>query len=714
MRDTADRGRRGRLGAGPSAWAPAGASWSRSWAGAAALSVTAYVPDAVLAAAAAAAGAAASGLATGAVLVCVVLLLLVAVSYRQTAREGQGVGDLGYGVVASSLGTWPGLVTAAALLTCHALALAVCTATAASYLAVTVPRLAPATVQVAAVGAAALGLAVLGADRQVGRGLSRLARVCVPAYAVVLGAVVVAGLAQDLTGSLGRADSAVLEVLPETGGQHGQQGLPSLAALLPVMGVLVSGSAVLTGVGPVFGGGCLRGDRPGSGPDGSRRGGRDTAQDTRRDTVSGLVLLATGAALVVVIVYLAGTVGARVVEDPAGQLLRDDLPVGEGYHQLPASVQVARAVFADAPLVPFLVVVTTVAVMLLVGATVLTRLPVLAAVLGRDHLLPHRMCQPGDRRVRLWCAAMAWLGAVVLLVVARGSVARLLPPYVLTTSVYLTLVQVGMMRHWSYGLARATDPRARQRMRRSRALNAAGAAATGTVLVGLLSTWPTRDAWIVLAVLALLAAVCLIMRVTWLYYRRVSAETSLNGLQDVEVLPAQVRAVVLASRFHQLTVRALTYARSTHPASVEVLTVDMGDGSAERLVETWEEAGVAVPLTVLGSPTLEVVPPVVSYIRSLRSDAPQDLVVVFLPEHLVSHWWERVLLSSTTTRLGAAMRRVPGVVVASVPWRLATPGQPGRGGPGGQGAAGGVEDVMDADVAARRASRRRRGQGGPG
>ncbi len=647
---------------------------------------------------------------------CVVLLLIVAASYRQAVHvEGRGGGYVGHGAVASRLGEWPGLVTASALLTSHVLAVAVCTATAASYLAVAAPRLAPVTVQVAVVGAAGLALAVLGAGRQVGRGLTRLVRVCVPVYAAALGTVVAAGLAQELTGRLDRADSAVLEVLPAAGGQYWQQGLPPLVVLLLVAGALAGGSAVLTGAGTVVDGGSLRSGPLGGGPDRSRRGGRDTGQDAkwdaRWDTASGVVLLAVGAALVAATVHLAGAVGARVVEDPAGQLLRDGQPVGEGYLQLPASVQVARAVFPGAPLVSYLVVVTTVVLVLLVGAAVLTRLPVLAAVLGRDHLLPHRMCQLGDRRVRLWCVMVAWLGAAVLLVAAGGSVTRLVPLYVLTTSVCLTMVQVGMVRHWSYWLARATDPRARQRMRRSRVLNATGAAVTGVVLACVLVTWTTRGAWLVLAALV---AVCLVMRATSRYYRRVSAQTSVSGLQDVEVLPAQVRAVVLASRFHQLTVRALTYARSTHPASVEVLTVDMGDGSVERLVETWEEAGVAVPLTVLGSPSLEVVPPVVSYIRSLRSDAPQDLVVVFLPEHLVSRWWERVLLSSTTTRLGAALRRVPGVVVASVPWRLAAPGQPWRGGWGGQDATGGAEDVMDADVAARRASRRRRGQGGPG
>ena len=64
-----------------------------------------------------------------------------------------------------------------------------------------------------------------------------------------------------------------------------------------------------------------------------------------------------------------------------------------------------------------------------------------------------------------------------------------------------------------------------------------------------------------------------------------------------------------------------------------------------------------------------------SYVRSVRRESPRDLVVVFLPEYLVRHWWQQALHNQTALRLKTALLFTPGVVVASVPWQLGLPGQ---------------------------------------
>ncbi|MDK6591540.1 DNA-binding protein, partial [Actinotignum timonense] len=81
-----------------------------------------------------------------------------------------------------------------------------------------------------------------------------------------------------------------------------------------------------------------------------------------------------------------------------------------------------------------------------------------------------------------------------------------------------------------------------------------------------------------------------------------ASELAVTDLHDSRVLPAHVHAVVLASRLHKATLRAVTYAQSTHPTSIEAVTVDTGDGGADRLLTDWEKAELTVPLTVLDSP----------------------------------------------------------------------------------------------------------------
>ena len=189
-------------------------------------------------------------------------------------------------------------------------------------------------------------------------------------------------------------------------------------------------------------------------------------------------------------------------------------------------------------------------------------------------------------------------------------------------------------------------------MIRARIINAIGVAGTGLVLVIVLLTKFTRGAWITLTIMAVLFVVMNRIRS---HYRRVSEEVAIKDLHDSRVLPAHVHAIVLASRLHQPTLRALTYAQSTHPTTIEALTVDTGHDKAERLLADWDDAELPVPLTILDSPFRDITRPIVNYVRSVRRESPRDLVVVFLPEYLVRHWWEQILHNQTALRLKTAL-----------------------------------------------------------
>ena len=49
---------------------------------------------------------------------------------------------------------------------------------------------------------------------------------------------------------------------------------------------------------------------------------------------------------------------------------------------------------------------------------------------------------------------------------------------------------------------------------------------------------------------------------------------------------------------------------------------------------------------------------------------PRDLVVIYLPEYVVRHWWQQILHNQSALRLKAALLFIPGVVTASVPWLI--------------------------------------------
>lgn len=611
-----------------------------------ALSSVGYAPDEVLVTLAVA-GFAATALSPWIALAVVGVLVVVVASYRQTVHAyPSGGGD--YEVVSTNLGPHAGLLVASALLCDYVLTVAVSVSSGTGYLAAAVPATAPYKVPIAAAIVTVLALMNLRGSRESGGAFA------VPTYIYMfsIAVMVVVGLAQEFTGHLGQAASAGYTVVPESGWETGLSGL---AGAFLILRAFSSGCAALTGVEAIS------------------NGVPSFKKPKSKNAATTLLMLGTIAALMLMsIIHLAGATGVKMVEDPSTQLLSNGHALGSSYHQDPVIGQVAETVFASFEPMFYLVTVVTGLILVLAANTAFNGFPVLASVLGRDEFLPRQLAQRGDRLGYSNGIIVLWVGAMAFIIGFQANTNRLIQLYIVGVFISFTLSQIGMVRHWTRELKSATDAKARQRMQRSRVINGVGVVGTGLVLVIVLLTKFTRGAWITLTMMAI---IYVLMNGIRRHYRGVAEEVAVEDLHDARVLPAHVHAVVLASRLHQPTLRALTYAQSTHPTSIEAVTVDTGDGGAEQLLDDWEEADLPVPLTVLDSPFRDIIRPLTSYVRSVRRESPRDLVVVFLPEYLVRHWWEQALHNQTALRLKTALLFTPGVVVASVPWQLGLPGE---------------------------------------
>ncbi|MBW3068636.1 APC family permease, partial [Actinomyces sp. 594] len=467
-------------------------------------------------------------------------------------------------------------------------------------------------------------------------------------------ATAVSGLIQELAGNLGRAPSAGYELASQDGWE---QGLTGLAGVLLILRAWALGGVALTGVGEIV------------------RAVPGFRRPKSRNAATTLLMLGliTGAMLLSVM-HLAGAVGVRLAADPATGLLDHGAPLGAEYHQEPVLAQIAAAVFAGFPPMFYLVSVTTGLVLVLAADTAFSGFPALAGALGRDQFLPRRLSRRGDRPAYARRAIVLWVGAVALIAGCQASVSRLVQLYIVGLLISLTLAQIGVVRHWNQQLATATDPTIRRRVRRSRIINSVGAVLTGAALLLLVPTSLAQGAWAAPVIAsAVLVGLYLAMSGIRRHYRRFDREIAISGPDTPRLTPARLHAVVLVSRLHRPALRALNYALSTQPSSIEAVTVDVGDGAADQLLRDWADAELPVPLTVLNSPLHDVIDPVVSYVRSARADSPRELVGVFLPEYRPRRWWEQALHNRTAQRLRAALRLTPGVVVAPVPWWLGAP-----------------------------------------
>ncbi|KHL17280.1 UNVERIFIED_CONTAM: DNA-binding protein [Mumia flava] len=571
-----------------------------------------------------------------------VVMLVVVTSYRQNVRAyPSGGGD--YEVATVNLGPRAGVTVASALMVDYVLTVAVSISSAVQNASAALPFLEGHEASSASVLVALLVAANLRGLKESGRAFA------VPTYLFMLSILGMAvwGFGRYLFGDLPMVESADLDLVAE---EPYVGAVSAIAMTFLVARAFSSGCAALTGVEAISNGvPAFR--RPKS-----------------RNAATTLALLGTiSVTMLMSVIVLADLMHLRYAEDPATQLSRDGVPVGENYVQDTVIGQLAGAIFDNAPFFFYAVVFTTGLILVLAANTAFNGFPVLGSVLARDGYLPRQLDTRGDRLAFSNGIIVLGAGAIVLIVAFDAEVTKLIQLYIVGVFVSFTMSQLGMLRHWTRLLRTETDPAERRRMLRSRVVNACGLAMTGSVLVVVLVTKFLAGAWIAITVMAV---VYVLMRRIRRHYDLVAEELSVDD-SDV-TLPSRVHAIVLVGRLHKPALRALAYARVSRPDRLEALTVDLDSEATQRLVRQWDELDLPVPLVVADAPYRELVRTVAKYVRSVRKESPRDIVMVYIPEYVVGRWYQQLLHNQTALRLKGRLLFMPGVLVTSVPYQLSS------------------------------------------
>jgi amino acid transporter len=328
--------------------------------------------------------------------------------------------------------------------------------------------------------------------------------------------------------------------------------------------------------------------------------------------------------------------------------------------------QVGQAVFGASSPLFYILQVFTALILVLAANTAFNGFPVLASILARDGYLPRQLRTRGDRLAYSNGILLLSGFAVVLIIAFNASPTRLIQLYIVGVFVSFVCSQTGMIRHWNRNLRTATDAKVRLRMIKSRTINTIGAGVTAVVLVIVVVSKFASGAWIAVAAMFV---IWMTMRGIQRHYQNVALELT-PSLDGPMTLPSSNVSIVLVSKLHLPTLRALAYARATKPARLEAITVDVDEGETLRLTEEWERSAMPLPLTVISSPYRDITQPVVAYVKRLRLESPRDIVTVYIPQYVLGHWWEQVLHNQTALRLKARLLNLRGVVVASVPYQL--------------------------------------------
>ncbi|MFJ4682933.1 APC family permease [Streptomyces sp. NPDC088789] len=597
-----------------------------------ALSSVAYGPEAMLTVLVLA-GAAGLAYTFPVAAVIVFLMLAVGVSYRQTIRAYPHGGG-SYIVAGDNLGPVAGLVAAAGLMTDYVLTVAVSIASGIAAITSALPGLTPWTVPL---GVAVIVLLLAGNLRGI-RQAGALFAAPTYAFVVAMFALIGAGLVDAAQDGFRAAPTPSVPVTEAVG-------------LLLITRAFSSGATAMTGIEAISN--AVPAFRP-------------VEWRNARTTLTWMVgLLIAMFAGIVVLIHLTGVV-PRSDETTLSQLAH--LSFGQGWFYV--YVQAATA-----------------AVLLLAANTAYNDFPRVLSLLARDDYAPKVFLRLGDRLAYSNSTVALSLAAALVYVAFDGRTGALIPLYAVGVFLAFTLSQSGMVVHWW----RRRDPH----WRKSLVFNATGAVLSGLVLLTAGVSKFTSGAWV-----ALLAIAVFLLVTTRVHRHYATTREALRlrphavdlparpgagpltpavragsaaDLRESEELPEEIRhlSVVAVATLDLAAMRTLAYAASL-AQPVLVVHISTTEEEERRFRAYWSLWGDHLPLQTVLSPYRAVVAPLVHYIETLHRLNPGLTLTVILPEIVTRHRRHQFLHSRTAPRLRRSLRRLPKIVITTVPFHLPT------------------------------------------
>ena len=570
--------------------------------------------------------------------------LLVIGTYRYNINQIASEGDIQ--LVHRKLGALPSIVMGASSLMDYMLTVAVSMSSASSFLVALYPQIQDWRTLIAVLLIVALTLFAL-------RGVQLLGKIAYwPMYVflALLGVTLIVGWVRIATGTLPLAESATYVIAPE----YHDYALEGLALVLLLARSFSAGLVAFSGVSTIS----------------------NSVKYFRRPKKynAAVTMMLMGLITSVLLVSLLGFAAAtrvHMVHDTTRFLFIDGHAPGEYFHQKPALYQVALAIYQGVPFFAQLLVFATVGVLIIASLTAFTGFPVIASSLADYQYLPVFFRSMESRG--LYANGVLALSAfsIFLTTVFGSDVYSLIQLYIVGMCLSMVLVQLAVVRYRMRLLRITLAQMPRRALLRDIAVSVVGVVVTAAVLVIVVVTKFAAGAWLSLGMIALMVGG---MVVTRRHYDAVDAALDIplnaESVADVAALPSRVHAIVYVERVRRPAVRALSYARAGRPSTIEALTVNNDRAALEIVKKRWYALGIPVPLSVIDSPYRDTVDAVVSYIRRRRKKSPRDILVVYLPEFVVEHWWQRLLHRRTVRRLKQALLHEPGVMTATVPWAM--------------------------------------------
>ncbi len=553
----------------------------------------------------------------------IVLLCIVYFSYRQTIAAYPGGGG-SYTVASENLGTFAGLLAAAALMLDYVLVVAVGISAGVGALVSAIPSLQPHTVGLCLSILLIVTVVNLRGVREAGIFFM------VPTY-LFLGTLlctIAIGLSKTVLAG-GHPAALVTPPTPPT-------AIVATASFWLLLQVFSNGCTAMTGVEAVS-----------NGVRAFREPTVKNAQRTLTVIIGLLIVLLAG------IAYLVRAYGIAATD-----------PGQPGYQSV---LSMLVAAVAGRGWFYYVTIASVLIILSLSANTAFADFPRLCKAVAQGSHLPHSFGFRGRRLVYSNGIFVLAFLAALLIVLFQGVTDNLIPLFAIGAFLAFTLSQAGMVAHWRRVRGRGAI--------HSMIVNGLGAVATGITLLVVLVAKFTSGAWVsALLIVALITFMFRVRRHYDLVAREIKVSTPLeitHVVKPIVIVPIQGWTKV-SQRALQFALTLSTDVRALHVAAEEDTFALQKQWS--KLVEApVKRAGGTPPVLVnLPSPYRLILYPILDYVLDIEKKNPDHEIAIIVPELIEHHWYHYPLHNQRAELLKALLLRKCSrhVVLINVPWQI--------------------------------------------
>jgi amino acid transporter len=585
-----------------------------------AISSTAYGTEQILIELLPAAGLAAFALLLPITGVILLILVLVAASYRQVVMTYTRAGG-SYIVARENFGPRVAQVAAAALLIDYVVTVAVQAAAGTVAVVSAIPALGPHSLQITVSVVLLICLANLRGLKEAGWQFASATYF----FVVMVGLMIVIGVGRAVFGDLPVYDSANL---PGTVAVHQGNGLVMGATVLVLLRAFANGGSSLTGVEAIS-----------NTVDLFRKPQGRNARRVLTAMAAILGFLLAGVA------YLAHVTHATpyLAEYPS------------------VLSQIGRAVFGHGPIgnVLYALVQAATAAILFTGAnTSFNGFPALASFVAEDRFLPRQLMKRGHRLVFSNGIIALTALSVALLVTTGGSVNALVPFYAIGVFTGFSMAGYGMTK---YHLTQR-EPGWRKKL----AINLS-AGILSTIVVGIFAVAKfTEGAWLVVVVFPIL--VFFLIRLNREYRAEAAILEMFRTDRPDLVKYARHRVFVFVNSVDLAVIEALRYGRGLRADELIAVHFMVDAAYAAQLRKRWDHFELDTRLRVVDCPDRRITRAAQLFVAKARDELRDTNVTVLLPRRTYAPLIGRLLHDRTADKIARAVSLIPDAAATIVPY----------------------------------------------